>query len=54
MMLTLSGRNLFTKVPKKNQSQDPDAGGSVEGLTFGFTDAVPAPAEFTLSLRATF
>jgi hypothetical protein len=53
-MLTLSARNLFTKTSKFNRSQDPDAGGSVEGLTFGFSDAVPAPAEFTVSLRATF
>ena len=53
-MITVSARNLFTRVPKKNRSQDPDAGGSVEGLTFGFSDAVPAPAEFTVSFRATF
>ena len=25
-----------------------------ENLTFGFSDAIPAPAEFTFSLRATF
>ena len=53
-VLTLSARNLFTRMSKLNRSQDPDAGNSVEGLTFGYTDAVPAPAEFTVSFRATF
>jgi hypothetical protein len=53
-MLTLSARNLFTRMSKNNRSQDPDAGNSVENLTFSFSDAVPAPAEFTISFRATF
>jgi hypothetical protein len=53
-MITLSARNIFTFLPSTNRSQDPDIGGSVEGLTFGYSDAVPAPAEFTLSIRATF
>jgi hypothetical protein len=53
-IVTLSARNLFTKLPGNNQSQSPDAGGSVEGLTFGFSDLIPAPAEFTVSFRATF
>ncbi|MBI4502403.1 MAG: TonB-dependent receptor [Gemmatimonadetes bacterium] len=53
-MITISGRNLFTKVSKRNRSNDPDIGNSVENLTFSFTDAVPAPAEFTVSIRATF
>lgn len=53
-MLTVSVRNIFNFLPARNRSQDPDAGGSVEGLTFGFSDAVPAPAEFTVSFRATF
>ena len=53
-MLTVSVRNIFTLLPGRNYSQSPDAGGSVEGLTFGFSDLVPAPAELTVSFRATF
>jgi TonB-dependent starch-binding outer membrane protein SusC len=55
--VTLSLRNIFTLLPARNRSQDPDAGAtgnSVEGLTFQFLDAIPAPAEFTVSFRTTF
>jgi TonB-dependent starch-binding outer membrane protein SusC len=55
--VTLSLRNIFTLLPARNRSQDPDAGATgntVEGLTFQFLDAIPAPAEFTLSIRTTF
>lgn len=52
--VTLSVRNIFTKLPGKNRSQSPDAGGSVEGLSFNYSDLIPAPAEFTVSFRATF
>ncbi|MBI4421004.1 MAG: TonB-dependent receptor, partial [Gemmatimonadetes bacterium] len=53
-ILTVSVRNIFTFSSARNRSQLPDVGGSVEGLTFGFSDAIPAPAELTVSLRATF
>ena len=52
--MTVSVRNIFTFLPARYRSQDPEVGGSVEGLTFGFLDAIPAPAEFTVSLRTTF
>ena len=55
--VTLSLRNIFTFQSARNRSQDPDAGAtgnSVEGLTFQFLDAIPAPAEFTVSIRSTF
>jgi TonB-linked SusC/RagA family outer membrane protein len=56
-IVTLSVRNIFTLLPARNRSQDPDAGAtgnSVEGLTLQFLDAIPAPAEFTVSFRTTF
>jgi hypothetical protein len=56
-ILTLSVRNIRTLLNPRNRSQDPDAGAtgnSVEGLTFQFLDAIPAPAEFTVSFRTTF
>jgi hypothetical protein len=58
-LVTLSVRNVLSILPGQNRSQAPDAGAaggnnSIDGLTFGYTDAIPAPAEFTFSLRATF
>jgi hypothetical protein len=55
-MLTLSARNFFTRKLHGNRSSDPEVGGNatVDGLTFGVSDAIPAPAEFTVSIRATF
>jgi outer membrane receptor protein involved in Fe transport len=55
-MITLSARNFWTRKLNGNRSSDPEVGGNatVDGLTFGVSDAIPAPAEFTVSLRATF
>jgi hypothetical protein len=55
-IVTLSARNFLTKKLNGNRSSDPEVGGnaSVDGLTFGVSDAIPAPAEFTFSIRATF
>jgi outer membrane receptor protein involved in Fe transport len=56
-IVTLSVRNILTLLDPRNRSQDPDAGATgntVEGLTFQFLDAIPAPAEFTVSFRTTF
>jgi hypothetical protein len=56
-MVTLSWRNILTLLDPRNRSQDPETGATgntVEGLTFQFLDAIPAPAEFTVSFRTTF
>jgi hypothetical protein len=55
-IVTLSARNFLTKKLNGNRSSDPEVGGNatVDGLTFGVSDAIPAPAEFTISIRATF
>lgn len=55
--VTFSLRNILTFVSARNRSQDPDAGptgNTVDGLTFQFLDAIPAPAEFTVSFRTTY
>lgn len=56
--ITLSGRNLLRWVNEDFYSHDPEAlgsGGQITSLTGGsITDHVPAPASFTLSIRATF
>ena len=56
-IVTLSWRNILTLLDPRNRSQDPETGATgntVEGLTFQFLDAIPAPAEFTVSFRTTF
>jgi TonB-dependent SusC/RagA subfamily outer membrane receptor len=56
-VVTLSWRNILTLLDPRNRSQDPETGATgntVDGLTFQFLDAIPAPAEFTVSFRTTF
>jgi len=56
-IVTLSLRNILTLLSPRNHSQDPETGATgntVDGLTFQFLDAIPAPAEFTVSFRTTF
>lgn len=56
--ITLSGRNLFRWVNSDFYSHDPEAlgaGSQITSLTGGsITDHVPAPASFSLSIRASF